>query len=191
VYLDEEAARRRADALVAQAREHLAGGRVEQAVAAAREAAATRSGHSQAARLLQELDAVSRAAPAESPVGPEAAVPAPPAPRPPAPARDAPPPPPSPPEPEPEPATPSPSPAGSKAPAVPGAASEPRASVAPGASAPAEGAQAEAASLSAAALRHFLKDEHTRAREVVERALALDPSNRRALELQKILRVLG
>jgi len=46
-------------------------------------------------------------------------------------------------------------------------------------------------SLSAAALRHFLKDEHARAREVVERALALDPTNRRALELQKILRVLG
>jgi hypothetical protein len=50
---------------------------------------------------------------------------------------------------------------------------------------------AEAVALSAAALRHFLKDDHARAREVVERALALDPANRRALELQKILRVLG
>jgi Tfp pilus assembly protein PilF len=39
------------------------------------------------------------------------------------------------------------------------------------------------------ALRHFLKDDHARAREVVEQALALDPENRRALELQKILRV--
>jgi hypothetical protein len=46
-------------------------------------------------------------------------------------------------------------------------------------------------SLSATALKHFLKDEHARAREVVERALALDPGNRRALELLKILRVLG
>jgi len=45
--------------------------------------------------------------------------------------------------------------------------------------------------LSAVALQHFLKDEHDRAREAVERALVLDPSNRRALELQKILRVLG
>jgi hypothetical protein len=54
-----------------------------------------------------------------------------------------------------------------------------------------DAAQVEAVSLSAAALRHFLKDEHARAREMVERALALDPTNRRALELQKILRVLG
>jgi hypothetical protein len=45
--------------------------------------------------------------------------------------------------------------------------------------------------LSAAALRHFLKDEHDQASMAVERALALDPANRRALELQKILRVLG
>jgi hypothetical protein len=45
--------------------------------------------------------------------------------------------------------------------------------------------------LSALALRHFLKDEHDEARRAVERALALDPANRRAQELQKILRVLG
>jgi len=50
---------------------------------------------------------------------------------------------------------------------------------------------AEAVALSASALRHFIKDDHVRAREVVEQALALDPGNRRALELQKILRVLG
>jgi hypothetical protein len=46
-------------------------------------------------------------------------------------------------------------------------------------------------SLSATALRHFVKDEHDQARSAVERALELDPANRRALELQKILRVLG
>ncbi len=50
---------------------------------------------------------------------------------------------------------------------------------------------AEAVASSAAALRHFVKDEHDEARRAVERALALDPANRRALELQKILRVLG
>jgi serine/threonine protein kinase len=48
----------------------------------------------------------------------------------------------------------------------------------------------EAIALSAVALRHFVKDEHRQAREAVERALALDPANRRAQELQKILRVL-
>ena len=57
--------------------------------------------------------------------------------------------------------------------------------------APPDARVAEAVALSAAALRHFLKDEHDEARGVVERALALDPSNRRALDLQKILRVLG
>jgi serine/threonine protein kinase len=56
---------------------------------------------------------------------------------------------------------------------------------------PADPREAEAASLSASALQHFLANEHVRAREEVERALALDPGNRRALELQRILRVLG
>jgi hypothetical protein len=36
-----------------------------------------------------------------------------------------------------------------------------------------------------------VNDEHDGARKAVERALALDPANRRALEIQKILRVLG
>jgi serine/threonine protein kinase len=49
---------------------------------------------------------------------------------------------------------------------------------------------AEAVALSAAALRHFVKDEHEQASQAVEKALALDPGNRRARELQKILRVL-
>jgi len=56
---------------------------------------------------------------------------------------------------------------------------------------PADIRQVEAAALSASALRHFMASEHARAREEVERALALDPGNRRALELQKILRVVG
>ena len=50
---------------------------------------------------------------------------------------------------------------------------------------------AEAVALSALALRHFLKDDHARAKQIVEQAVALDPGNRRALELQKILRMLG
>jgi hypothetical protein len=50
---------------------------------------------------------------------------------------------------------------------------------------------AEAVALSAVALQHFVNDDHHKAREAVEKALQLDPENRRALELQKILRVLG
>jgi tetratricopeptide (TPR) repeat protein len=51
--------------------------------------------------------------------------------------------------------------------------------------------QAEANALAASALQHFLANEHGHAREAVDRALALDPGNRRALELQKLLRLLG
>jgi len=49
----------------------------------------------------------------------------------------------------------------------------------------------EAEALTASALRHFLANEHDQARKVVDRALDLDPVNRRARELQRILRVLG
>jgi len=49
----------------------------------------------------------------------------------------------------------------------------------------------EAEALTASALRHFMANEHDKARKVVDRALDLDPVNRRARELQRILRVLG
>jgi hypothetical protein len=55
----------------------------------------------------------------------------------------------------------------------------------------AESRASEAGTLSAAALQRFLEDDHEKARQLVERALTLDPSNKRALELEKILRVLG
>jgi tetratricopeptide (TPR) repeat protein len=173
VYLDEEGARHHADALVASARAHLAAGRVHQARQLARVAAQTMPGHAPASRLLQEIKgdapeaAVPSAAPAaQPPPGPQAAPAAPVAP--PTPVA------PAPPAPR---AAPPVAPRASPETPAPEAAPDPRV--------------AEAISLSAAALQHFLKDEHARAREAVERALALDPGNRRALELQKILRVLG
>ncbi len=46
-------------------------------------------------------------------------------------------------------------------------------------------------SLTSAALRHFVGNDHGKARQAVEQALALDPGNRRALELQKILGALS
>jgi serine/threonine protein kinase len=49
----------------------------------------------------------------------------------------------------------------------------------------------EAEALTASALRHFMANEHDKARKVVDQALHLDPLNRRARELQRILRVLG
>ena len=165
VYLDEEGARRQADRLVATARGHLAAGRRGDALAAARDALAAMPGHALARKLVEELR---EATPDPIAVSPEPA--APPPPSPPPPSRPTPPPTPAPP------AAPSPSPPPEKASPLP-PPPDPRA--------------AEAVALSATALRHFLKDEHDEARRAVERALALDPANRRALELQKILRVLG
>jgi serine/threonine-protein kinase len=175
VYLDEEGARGKADGLVATAREHLAAGRVGEARAAVHDALAAMPGHRLAHKLLEEL-------PEEAPIG------AAPEPRP----EPAPPPTPAPsaePAPAPMPA-PGPRPEPAPGPAVepvPAPESGPQAEAAP----PTDPRAAEAVALSAAALQHFLKDDHDQARKAVERALVLDPSNRRAQELQKILRVLG
>jgi len=49
----------------------------------------------------------------------------------------------------------------------------------------------EAEALTASALQHFMANEHDEARKAVDQALQLDPVNRRARELQRILRVLG
>ena len=181
VYLDEEGARRQAEQLVATAREHRAEGRIEEARAAAREAQAAMPGHALAAGFLAELEGIS---PAVAPAaGAPAGQPTPPAPQ-----------------------TAAPEPSAQTAPAqtapaqtAPGAVKPAPKAPAPTPATPTQAPSpssslqraAEATALSAAALRHFLKDDHGRAREAVERALALDPSNRRALELQKILRVLG
>jgi tetratricopeptide (TPR) repeat protein len=51
--------------------------------------------------------------------------------------------------------------------------------------------RAEGAAHAAAALNHFLQNDHARARKAVEKALALDPENRRARELRQVLGVLG
>jgi tetratricopeptide (TPR) repeat protein len=175
VYLDEEGARRRAEELVATAREHRADGRIEEARAAGREALAAMPGHALAAGFLAELERVSPAVtPAAGTPGGQAVPPASGAAAPEAPVQTA----PVAVKPVPKAAAPA-----SATPATPATPTP--------APSPSPQRAVEATALSAAALRHFLKDDHGRAREAVERALALDPSNRRALELQKILRVLG
>ena len=260
VYLDEEAARRRADELVARARQHLSAGQRLEAQAVAREALLALPGHPPSVRLAQDLEeavaapteATAAAAPASTAasaavapaeaaapaavepaaVEPPAAEPAaaepaavepaavePAAAEPPAvepAAAPAPPPaadpvaPPAPPItdatapmaalalPVAEPTAPA-AAVTTTAPPAP-AAAEPQAEAAPPpaaepepvpAAAAADPRIAEAVTLSATALKHFLKDDHERARQLVERALALDPENRRAQELGKILRVLG
>ena len=56
VYLDEEAARRRADELVARARQHLSAGQRLEAEAVAREALLALPGHPPSVRLAQDLE---------------------------------------------------------------------------------------------------------------------------------------
>jgi len=170
VYLDEEGARRKADALVATAREHLAAGRAQDAREAVRKALATMPSHGLACKLLEQLPEAAPAAPASAPA-PQAS---------PTPTATA----------APQAAEPVSEPASPPAPApatVPPPAPESRPAAAPAS----DPRVAEAVALSAAALQHFLKDDHDKARKTVQRALALDPTNRRALELEKILRVLG
>ncbi|HZO09036.1 MAG TPA: protein kinase, partial [Myxococcota bacterium] len=146
VYLDEEGARKRADDLVARAREYAGAGRVVEAQAAVREALLFLPGHAPAARLSLELAeaAALLAAPA-----PEAAASAPP---------------------EPEAAS-SAAPSDGPLTALPlpeePAEAEAEAGQAPApvvatavATPTADPRSAEAVALSAAALRHFLQDEH-------------------------------
>jgi serine/threonine protein kinase len=178
VYLDEEGARKRADDLVARARDDAGAGRIVEAQAAVREALLFMPGHAPAARLSQELAEAAAEASSDGlltavPLPADAEVPAEATPAASAPARDTPDEPPPP------------------VLAEAGQAPAPLDVATAVATPAADPSSAEAVALSAAALRHFLQDEHEQARQLVERALALDPQNRKALELEKILRVLG
>ena len=51
--------------------------------------------------------------------------------------------------------------------------------------------RAEAVCHAGAALNHFLQNDHARAPQAVDKALSLDPENRRARELRQVLGVLG
>jgi tetratricopeptide (TPR) repeat protein len=54
-----------------------------------------------------------------------------------------------------------------------------------------EARKAEAANLTAAALNHFVSNNYAKARKAVEKALALEPENKKAKELLTILGTLG
>jgi tetratricopeptide (TPR) repeat protein len=163
VYLDEENARQAADRLVVAGREHVAAGRREQARAAVNEALAAMPGYPPALKLLAAVSGMADAPHVRPPAHPR-----------------------WPPreilsfDPEPAPA------------AAPGPLADPPEPVAdaPADADAADPVRAQAATYAAAALSHFLHDEHRSARQAVERALALDPGNARALELRKILSVL-
>jgi hypothetical protein len=220
-YLDEETARQEAGALLATAQEHIAHGNLEEALAAAEQALVAQPDHALAREIRERASRVLRArdraaatgvadggAPPSRPSSPATAeatlTPIPAA----SPAE----------EPRPSPAALTPLPEG--APSHPEAAAlvdaarrhlkersaakavpllEQAAALEPGhaaiagllAGARAEARKAEAAALTAAALNHFVRSDHARARKAVERALALEPANRKAQELLEILTTLG
>jgi tetratricopeptide (TPR) repeat protein len=76
-------------------------------------------------------------------------------------------------------------------PASPAAAEATLTPVPAPASDPEAARKAQARALTAAALNHFMLSDHVKARRAVEKALALDPTNRKAQELLDILTTLG
>jgi Tfp pilus assembly protein PilF len=54
-----------------------------------------------------------------------------------------------------------------------------------------EGKRSDAAALTQTALNHFLQNNYVKARKAAEKALALEPGNKKARELMKILGSLG
>ncbi|PYQ46287.1 MAG: hypothetical protein DMF77_01330 [Acidobacteria bacterium] len=193
-YLDEEAARRKVAALVATAQEHIVLGDLEEARAAAEEALAAQPDHAiareirdRAARVIEQRDRlappVSEPPVASPPIGSLTPLPE---------------------------GPPSDAEAGrlleearrhlkARDPGKAVPRLERALELAPDHAAIArllalarlDARRAEAASLTTAALNHFLQNDHARARAAVEKALSLDPENRRAGELRQVLGVLG
>jgi tetratricopeptide (TPR) repeat protein len=165
VYLDEVAARHTVDRLVATARQALNYDRTEEARSAAEEALMLLPGHPAAQKLMDELAVGEPAMEATPPdaLEDEAGEPSPAL----APVAD------------------------DEHVALPGLDSGSFRTATPAVVAPASADARQVESLTSAALRHFVGNDHGKAKQAVEKALALDPGNRRALELQKILGALG
>jgi len=192
-YLDEEVARRAVAALVTTAQEHIVLGNLEEARAVAEQVLATQPGHAIAREIRDRAAKVigQRVPPPPPPVPPVASPP-------------------------PESLTPLPEgpPADAEAvrlleearrhlkardPAKAVPLLEQASALAPDhaaivrllAVARLDAHRAEAVSHAAAALNYFLQNDHARARKAVEKALSLDPENRRARELRQVLGILG
>ncbi len=217
-FLEEEQRKNQADAIVALAREHLAEGNLVSAHATAEEALKIHAGHALAREIRDRTESVlMKAAGAidEAPPPLHIASPAPPSP----PKLEPAPVPSSPVEqaqgaapveaPEPAPMSPSPDPP-PLAPAAPLAAPPPQgeavqlpglaaarpapaATLTPTPEARSEGdlRRAEVERLTTVALNAFVVNDYPKARKAAEKALGLDPANRKARELMKILGALG
>jgi Tfp pilus assembly protein PilF len=54
-----------------------------------------------------------------------------------------------------------------------------------------EGRRSEVEALTSAALNHFLQNNHAKARKAIDKALAIDPGNKKAREMLRILGAIG
>jgi tetratricopeptide (TPR) repeat protein len=174
-YLAEESARRAAKDLTARAQDHLAFGNLEEARAAAEQALAEQPANPVAREIRDRAaDILARRKGAAAPAASAAATATPPPAVSPA---VAPPAPPAPPAAQDAASTPVPVP-----PSDPGAS--------PRTGSP-EGRRSEVEALTSAALNHFLQNNHAKARKAIDKALAIDPGNKKAREMLRILGSIG
>jgi len=175
-YLAEESSRREANALTATAQDHLAFGNLEEARAAAEEALAAHPSNAVAREIRDRaadiLTKRSKAGPPPSvpvpaPAAASAGAPEQPAVRPAASAA----------------ATATPPPA---APAPAQATPPPAPTAGPQTGTP-EARRSEVEALTSAALDHFLKNNHAKAKKAIDKALAIDPGNKKAREMLRII----
>jgi tetratricopeptide (TPR) repeat protein len=168
-YLAEESSRRAAKALTAKAQDALAFGKLEEARAAAEEALKAEPSNAVAREIRDRAADVLARRKGATPA--PAAAPAAPAPATAAPAPHA----------GPAAATATPPPA-SGPPSDPGS---------PARTSTPEGRRSEVEALTSAALNHFLQNNHGKARKAIDKALAIDPGNKKALEMLRILGAIG
>jgi tetratricopeptide (TPR) repeat protein/predicted Ser/Thr protein kinase len=189
-YLAEESSRRAAKALTAAAQDHLAFGNLEEARAAAEEALKAEPGNAVAREIRDRAADVlaRRKGPAPAPASAAA-----PAPRASAAAATATPPPLAASSAAPAPPAPAPAQAGPSAPGgpAPPLAVPPSDPGSPARTSTPEGRRSEVEALTSAALNHFLQNNHAKARKAIDKALAIDPGNKKAREMLRILGALS
>jgi len=219
-FLDDEQKKHEADAIVATAREHLAEGNLVAAHGAAERALELLPGHALAKEIRDRTESVLMKAAGSVVEAPAANVEAPPEPAPPevkptAPTAPTASPQPRPVAPAPEVASAAPPPEVRAVPPAAEAAPPPPVPAAPGAAAPAQPAPKPAATpastltpppegrseaemkrgeierLTTIAVNAFVENNYPKARKAAEKALVVDPENKKARELMKILGALG
>jgi len=167
-YLAEESSRRAATALTATAQDHLALGNLEEARAAAEEALLANPSNAVAREIRDRAaDVLARRKSGQPPAAAS---------------------------PELQAVGPAPSAAATATPPPAAVASAPVPPSDPGTPARTgspEGRRSEVEALTSAALNHFLQNNHAKARKAIDKALAIDPGNKKAREMLRILGALG